>query len=237
MIRVSFLYDVFQAYVPTKERNRIPAQDRGYIVNENNGIISMALCDGAGSQNMSGEGAGEVSKLIAEMINNNWEQYKKAFPSEVRKEIYIAIKLKLKELSQLYNCNQDDFGSTVVALATDGEICIGIHLGDGAIISKDKDTIKILSYPVNGVVKEATYLTTSRYAYDNIRFYRFERSDSQYMLITDGICWWDKKLIKNLLDSADEKKMISIISDSQSDDDASTIMFKIQEDKVYGNDN
>lgn len=210
-------------------KDRIPNQDKGCIIRKGN-VISLALCDGAGSLALSSAGAREISKLIAEMICNNWEHYRTVLSNEIRKEIYLGVCEKLKELSHKYNCGKEEFGSTILALATDGKECIGIHLGDGAIFSYNNAEIKILSYPVNGVTTNQTYLTTSKYAFNNIRFYRFKRTEKKYMLITDGIRWWDKPHINELFEIENEKKAIDIIKRNYKYDDASLLMIDFQED-------
>lgn len=210
-------------------KDRIADQDKGYVVKKGN-VVSLVLCDGAGSLELSSAGAKEISKLISEMLCDNWEHYKTVLSNEIRMEIYLVINEKLKELSHKYHCEKEEFGSTLLAFATDGNECIGVHLGDGAIFSYNDDDIKILSYPVNGVTTDQTYLTTSKYAFNNIRFYRFKRTEKKYMLITDGINWWEKKHINELFEVENEKKAIEMIKCNYKYDDASLLMIDFQED-------
>lgn len=221
------LYDVYQAYKEADDMLHVPGQDKGFVINRNN-VVAMALCDGAGSASKSAEGAQEMSVLIANMLCDNWEKYLLKFPDAIRREIYINIRKKLTALSSLHSCKKEELASTIIGFATDGKMCIGVHLGDGEIISNDNGNIHILSYPVNGLKPNSTYLTTSKCAYRKIRVYKFSRKYTKYMLCTDGVDWRNTKRLNEIFEQENENDIYDVLRKEKAGDDASVITLHIE---------
>lgn len=221
-------YSICQVYKKT-ENSHISGQDKGYVLeNRNEGLVAVALCDGAGSLKKSGEGAEQIAILVANFLVINWNRILTMLPIEIRNEIYIEIRKKLTELSQIYKCDKQEFGSTIMALVTDGNICFCIHLGDGEVVAQGNNEIHVISYPVNGHTPDSTYLTTGKFACENIRVYRFYRKYKKYMLITDGIDWKDSCKIKKIFDM-NQKEIYSFMNKSDTNDDASLIKICFKE--------
>ena len=217
---------VYQAYKEADDMRHIPGQDKGCVVRKDK-VIALALCDGAGSVLNAAVGAQEMALTIANVLCDNWERYQQVFPDVIRREIYIKIRRKLEALSNQYQCEKEEFASTIIAFATDGKQCIGIHLGDGEIVSNDSDGIYVLSYPVNGVNPDSTYLTTSKCAYKKIRVYRFLRTHTKYMLCTDGVDWRDIDNLGKLFELGNETDICNILKHKGIGDDASVIKLEI----------
>jgi len=168
----------------------IPCQD--YIVIEKaHGIIAACLCDGAGSYDLAGQGAFGMARMISKYIAGDFNQLFMADDDRVRRSILRQIRSTLCRLSNWHDVPEDEFGSTLLAVATDGKYYLAVMLGDGMIISRNANTgcLRPVAMPDRQGSLNATCLTTSspEEIMSRLRIVRGEVcSEDAFCLTSDG---------------------------------------------------
>lgn len=144
-------------------------------------ISIYGIADGQ-SNKLFSELGGKLSLQVATeyITKHGIEKLSKVpYKDEIRFHIMTGIRSLLHEKAQECQTSIYELSSTLVLLAVDlrsGQYMI-VHLGDGVIISVDKeigvnkneDAIQILSPPENGMTPRTTWLTTSESALNHLR--------------------------------------------------------------------
>ena len=155
-------------------KSETPCQDK-YFYLSRNGITAVALCDGAGSRELSHFGAEAVSRTVCELLCDD---------IRVSKEyMHLCIIEKLKELGE----NVGDFACTLLYVAYNEDDFVAGHIGDG-VMGIYREDYELLSSPHNGLYKNETFFVTDSDALDNFRTYEGYMDDvNGFVLMTDGL--------------------------------------------------
>lgn len=234
--------EMHEVYIPYTTRRKPYAQDKGCCL-QKDGVAVMVLCDGASSCRLSHYGAEGMSRYIAEKFMSKWKRYLDMFSSDIKRNIYLDMVEEIVDLPVIYkkqfgdteevqNVTYEDFGSTLMAIITDGVRGMGIHLGDGAILRSNEDGARIMSYPMNGTVPGTTYLTSHVTAIDHFRFFQFLcKKNDNIALVTDGVEIHKEQQIQQICSCLDEKELEMAIRDNILPDDASVIKMTVRSQK------
>lgn len=182
-----------------------PCQDRTYS-KTHNGITVISLADGAGSCKNSDTGAEIVTKVIADLICNNFTFLFKKTKEEISKYILNEILKHLGAKSKKLKVKLKDLSSTLLFAGVNGDQYIAGHIGDGLIGYYYYDSephVKTLSEPENGEYANETFFTTSNDAIKHFRVYKDKLDKiTGFILMSDGSydCLYDKS--KNVLKGA-----------------------------------
>lgn len=173
----------------------IPCQD--YAVAAHRGPISIAIVsDGAGSCARSGEASKAVAEWASAYVPIHFEML-----FEMTKERTAALHLVRRSAFYLRQAGlvpEESYCTLLfVAVHEDGRWICG-HVGDGAIIRRDAEGDRIMSYPENGEYRYETFFINeleSRAA-QHLRMSCGElRSETSFLLTSDGcedlLCQWD----------------------------------------------
>lgn len=160
-----------------------PCQDK-VLVKEENDVHFFGLADGASSAKKSALGAKEILKRISDFVVKCFDELYESSPREIIAEESTVIRKTLKSLSERNRRGQDDFGSTLLWIATKGDKLIISHLGDGSISLHTSKGWVIQSQPENGEFANETYLTT----YSNLAPHiRVQKGTAKTLGEVDGI--------------------------------------------------
>lgn len=231
--------DMNEVYIPYTTKRKPYAQDKGCCLQKND-VAVMVLCDGAGSCRLSHYGAEGMSRYIAEKFMSKWHRYRDMFSDDIKRNIYLDMVEEIVDLPVIYrkefgdteenkDITYEDFGSTLMAVITDGINGMGIHLGDGAILRSNEDGARIMSYPMNGTRPGTTYLTSHVTAIDHFRFFRFRcKEDDNIALVTDGVELHQEKQIKQICGCMNKTELELAVRANLLPDDASAIKMTIR---------
>ena len=165
----------------------IPCQDKIFSLIEN-GVTAIALADGAGSAVMSHYGADLVVKTICQKLCSDFNQFINTENSdEVRKILLETILYRLSSLASKLDCKINDLASTLLAVASDGENILIVHIGDGIICCFKDGKMLPASLPDNGEFKNETFFVTSPYIFHRMRLSKGKIAGiSGIVLMSDG---------------------------------------------------
>jgi len=95
---------------------------------------------------------------------------------------------RISATAQRHNITARDFATTVVMIVTDGKDSLVLHIGDGAIVGRDRASCgwTALSWPENGEYASTTYFLTDE-AGPRARIGRFQHDVDRIAVFTDGI--------------------------------------------------
>jgi hypothetical protein len=148
------------------------------------GIIS----DGAGSSKYGGEGASIVCRTLSTLIRshfkNNYELPEaltcESWVDQIRDRIYLAASKR--------SLAPRDFAATLIAVISDGEKTLLLHIGDGCAVFQDCITSEWFtpSWPNNGEFASTTYFVTDEYITE-LRIIKLDRSINAITIFSDGL--------------------------------------------------
>lgn len=180
-----------------------PCQDYVYSRREN-GVVAIALSDGAGSKKASEIGAEIVTKKITELMVNHFDDF--LMMTETIDDInnpfkrYAQLRAHLigeltKELNAYIikhgDMNFKDLASTLLFFAFKKDTYLMGHVGDGLIVGRmvepGQDYLKVLSYPDNGAEANITFFMTNDDLEEHFKLFSGSISDlSGVILMSDG---------------------------------------------------
>lgn len=166
-------------------------QDR-VLYGELGSVACIALADGAGSAIHGAKGAELACRVSVIKFLSEFETLYENYTSwEIRCQIAGEVISRLRyEARRAYGSPDSltEFGSTLLVLCVDRVdgryICI--HLGDGIVIRSDLEDFSIISSPKNGITRDYTDLTSSKYCVSSMRLYRGKRPGNKFFLMSDG---------------------------------------------------
>ncbi len=178
-------------------KNNVPCQDKTYVL-EKGRVSAIVLADGAGSAKLSHKGAEAVTKTIAELLCDNFEDFYHENDSLVVKDkVFSSLETTLSNLSSQLKCNTEELASTLLAIAATDDEYIIFHLGDGVIGYLADGKVKVASIPNNGEFCNTTVFTTSRNAESQTKLYKGLLSDriTGFVAFSDGVesCLYNHK--------------------------------------------
>lgn len=158
----------------------IECQD--YIAfHDSEGVIAMALADGAGSRKDSALLADALTKELSRFIA---KEYDILSGNKTTKDIlYDQIMKTVKSFSD----EGHEVASTLLIVAVKNEEYLAVHIGDGVIFGVDKDNAIIISEPENGDDLSETYLCESNMDETHLRIYEGAVDFDTFILTSDGI--------------------------------------------------
>lgn len=167
-----------------------PCQD--YICtyrNASEGLISISLSDGAGSCSLSHIGSRIIVKTVNTYLVKNFADLINSNDIENKKQNIITEIVKNLQ-SRVIKDNESSikpYSGTLLAIVTDGEKYIAIHLGDGVIGCIDNNESKIISAPSNGEFSNTTYFVTDKDAVANLKVFTGDiNTINSFILMSDG---------------------------------------------------
>ena len=151
-------------------------------------MCCIALSDGAGSYQCSGEGAKHTVRYACTYLM----KHKRLLLSgeSIVRLMYELCRGLYRHLRRYADKSKKPlflYGSTLLFVLTDGKTYITGHLGDGVIACQKGKEYNICSFPAGKLNR--TYLTTDLFSYKNLRV-RYGKCDSitAFLLISDGLC-------------------------------------------------
>lgn len=169
---------------------RMKCQDQVYYQEQDNRQV-IVLADGTGASDLNVACVSEVVKYTAEELLAMTRA--KKLPELSKQELtYRLMEGIIEIISDHMDRNHltaDYFGSTLLAFMADtgtGNYLL-IHLGDGIIIGKDRQHVRVLSWPVN-CGSDRTFLTISENLPERIKIRCGNLGDlDQIALCSDGM--------------------------------------------------
>ncbi len=186
MWEITFLIKTGQYHL---EQNML-CQDQVYY-QENNQSQVIVLADGIGDNDHNVEcvrqvieyTADQMLKLSGQLWSNHIDR------NEFIKTIISGVVRIISKNMDRWNLPAACFGSTLMAFLIDSakEQYLLLHLGDGIIWGKDKESVRVLSYP-SGNEKHETFLTISENILERVKLRMGELGDlEQIVLCSDGM--------------------------------------------------
>ena len=161
-----------------------PCQD-SVRIQRGDGVLCVALADGAGSRAMSHMGSGLVAERVCQLLCDAFSQLYSLDSTTAAQRILHCC---LEGLNQLpYPLH--DLASTLLFFAADnqGRFLSG-HLGDGVQIMVNCDTPYVFSMPENGEDPGITWFVTSPDALEHFRITTGQLPEhGEMLLMSDGM--------------------------------------------------
>ena len=170
-----------------KKKKKIPCQDKIYT-RQGNGVLAVALADGAGSAAFSAKGAEIVTAEITRILVNQFDYiYKNVNKKIVKISILRALLKKLQKQAEKDSALLPQYASTLLAVAIKGQRRLVLHLGDGIIGVWNGQEVLPYSLPENGEFINTTVFVTSPNAVRSLRVRRapYQRTCG-WVLMSDG---------------------------------------------------
>lgn len=180
-----------------------PCQDYVFSRREN-GVVAIALSDGAGSKKASEIGAELVTKKITELLVTRFDEYLMMTENltdlddpfkryaDLRDELMNELTKELNNYVIKHgDLNFNDLASTLLFFAFKNDTYLMGHVGDGLIVGRmvepSQDYLKVLSYPDNGAEANITFFMTNDDLADHFKLFSGSISDlSGVILMSDG---------------------------------------------------
>lgn len=168
-------------------RDGTVCQDKTFVFSQNH-VFSVALADGAGSARLSHFGAETVTKAICTLMCERFDDfYNSPSPRPVSEQVIAFLLDQLKKTAAEKNCEIKDLASTLLAVATQGDRFLILHLGDGVVGYTKNGELKVATAPKNGEFSNMTYFVTSPQA---VNVMQIRKGDSHlidgFVLMSDG---------------------------------------------------
>jgi serine/threonine protein phosphatase PrpC len=168
-----------------------PCQDYVCVQrNALNGIISISLSDGAGSCSLSHIGSRIIVKTTNSYLVQNFEKLISNPVNIESAKIDLIHQINNKFIERFEKDKVDSikaYSGTLLAVATNGEKFIIVHLGDGVIGCVLNGSLSVLSAPSNGEFSNTTFFVTDKDANRNISIITGNIENiSSFILMSDG---------------------------------------------------
>lgn len=162
------------------------------IRNDGVEIVSICVCDGAGSARYGGEGARITSKIVGEYLVEYFDQFLE--DSRIKtKALVDRVQSTLKLEAAALSTELRLFACTLVAVCCDSHgKWVALHLGDGGIFAKLNGEVKGISLPMKGEHANTTFFVTDKDAAEQIDCYSsldlaVPCKATAFMLFSDGV--------------------------------------------------
>ncbi len=158
-----------------------------FRASEEGRAICAIVCDGAGSAEYGGEGASLVCRTLAVSLRQHF-RHMAVLPND--DDIWSWIDLARDRLSLAAETRAKPrraFASTLVMLVATGESVLTVHVGDGAVVGRDRGELwQTLSVPENGEYASMTYFLTEDPG-PQVRISRSTGAYTGFAVFSDGI--------------------------------------------------
>ena len=170
------------------EDDLLPLQDYSLSYKFDNGLMLVAIADGAGSCKHSDIGAKNIVNFICGEMHLFFDEYYET--DDAVEKLTHRIEVALDVVGDMYDVDVEDLSSTLLFVAVKDDKFISGHIGDGAIICIDcNDELKIFSKPENDEdYDHLTWFTTSNYRKDRLRVKSGNMDEyNGFFLASDGV--------------------------------------------------
>ena len=132
--------------------------------------LAVCVCDGAGSVAHSRTGAEVTARIVTQWLAECFDEAV-AKPLDVFLIVHSEILDALRKTADDLACELGDLSCTLVAIAVDNAgRYVYWHLGDGGIITRIGNEIKVLSIPKKGEYANETFFITDNNAAVHLQF-------------------------------------------------------------------
>lgn len=167
-------------------KNGTPCQDCIHSLTRN-GVVCIALADGAGSYKYSDTGAEIACTAVTEYLTSEFDRFFSLPSLETKRFIIHGIRTRLGHKASVLDTSKTELSSTLLFVAIKNDNFLIGHLGDGIICGEINDDLVLLSAPENGEFANTTYFVTSRNYEEHFRVYRGNVSKfNSFYLMSDG---------------------------------------------------
>lgn len=164
-------------------------QDAFRIVSppDNEGHLSIVVCDGAGSASHGGAGAAVAAWTLASCARS-WLAATRRLPEPDGAACWVLLaRERIQQAAARRNLAARDFATTVVAVVSDGSSSLTIHIGDGAVAARNSTGAWItLSWPEQGEYASTTRFLTDESAM-SLRIERHDFAIDRLAVMSDGL--------------------------------------------------
>lgn len=168
-------------------RSNTYRQDAARVLAVGDFIVAVA-CDGAGSTSHGGSGAVLAARLLSEYARR-WLEEDGALPPPAIIDGWIdEVRAGIGDCADRLGCRSNDFATTVAMAISNGSSTLTMHIGDGAILARDRVSSDLLelSWPDSGDYAATTFFITD--AVPRVRIGILEKyAISGLALLTDGL--------------------------------------------------
>lgn len=194
------------------ERQGMLCQDR--VSYSHNGMRqAIALVDGIGQTDKNVLAGTRIADYVADFLNTQFGVVMTEKVQDIKFLLLRGIYRIIESLMTEFELPKEEFASTFMGVCIDHgqKKCCAVHLGDGIILHRDTDW-DVLSYPVNGLGRNQTYLTVSEDALRKMKLFRGDVGQSTgYAMMTDGM--YDEPVRKGSIRNIIEKEWRGGITD------------------------
>jgi serine/threonine protein phosphatase PrpC len=167
----------------------LPCQDEFGYQPIGNGVVAIAVADGAGSARLSQLGASLAVERSLQALMSDAEKISSKGQVEWTAAIhssFAAARTALFEYAAEHNENVSEFATTLqVALISQNAVVHG-RVGDGAAVARiDDQLVAVSPAPSNAFVNETTFLTRPEEPHPETAF--LEGNIAEFAVFTDGL--------------------------------------------------
>lgn len=165
----------------------VPCQDKTMTMCRN-GVIAMALADGAGSARLSHEGAACAVEAVCEVLCRKFEELSTtSSPLDMRLCVLGAVSERMLQRAEELEVPVSELACTLLAVAVRENRYLIFHVGDGVIGYRKNDKLMVASGPENGEFSNTTVFVTSKNALLKSKVMRGEQAALEgFILMSDG---------------------------------------------------
>lgn len=160
-----------------------------FTLRNNDGYETLCamVCDGAGSAQYGGEGASLTCRIISQAIRNHFSTTD-AMPNETDIWSWIdSVRDSMEKAAKNRQVIRKSFACTLVLLIAQKEENTIVHVGDGAIVARNKSNEwAALTWPENGEYASTTYFITDD-PKPRLRITQKNGPFTAYAVFSDGI--------------------------------------------------
>ena len=169
------------------QRQGLPCQDKTWSL-EANGVTAIALADGAGSAQLSHEGAEIAVQTICRTLCEQFDElYASPSPMEMRMKALREVRRRICLHAAEQNAAIGNFACTLLAVAVRGDEYLLVHVGDGVIGYQKSGKLLVASRPQNGEFANTTTFVTSSDVLQKARVLRGRQPKLEgFVLMSDG---------------------------------------------------
>lgn len=175
-----------------KERGMLCQDRAAYLEGEQ--IQVAALVDGISQTDKSVIVFEQIADYLVQFVAEHMEEllrHNKSRLDIIKKCLIDQIRKKIEEYMKQYDLRLEDCASTIMVLGLDHQKneYLLMHLGDGIILSEEKNEWRIQSYPKNKTSDgKGTYHTVTDSADEKMKIYSgpIGEAVSKFILLTDG---------------------------------------------------
>jgi serine/threonine protein phosphatase PrpC len=157
------------------------------------GLTVACVADGAGSVAHAASGAQLVVGLTTHWLLDNYFDVWQQSQDVIAARLIRYLSTRMRRVASRLQTPFSSLATTLIAVAVDSENnWLALHLGDGGIIARREDDLRILSGPHKGEFVNETFFVTDADAVQQLRVVSSlqeasNQAESGFLLFTDGL--------------------------------------------------